>query len=475
MFITYLRRELRRRMRQATFIALGLALGIGLVITVTAASSGVSNSQSTVLHSLYGVGTDITVTQTPTAGSGGATRFGFGGGPGAPPSGGTKINRSVLTSAGLGTLKSSSVTAISGLKNVSAAAGALALSDLKLSGTINAGGSSGAPGGSGATPGRSNLKTSSFSVTGVDPSTTSLGPLSSGTITSGRNFSNADATSNVAVVNSNYAKAQNLKTGSTFKVAGTKFTVVGIVSVGQGSASADVYIPLARAQALASLKNEVNTIYVSAASATDITTVSSEISGALPKATVTTSSDLASQVTGSLSSASSLANNLGKWLAIAVLAAAFGLASLLTVSAVSRRVREFGTLKALGWRSRRILGQIMGEALVIGLIGGAAGVALGFGGAALVQALAPPLTATTGTAATGASSGAAGAAGPAAGLARAASATSHTVSVHLTAPVTLSAVLLAVVLAIAGGLVAGTFGGWRAVRLRPAAALARVE
>ena len=40
MFLTYLRRELRRRMRQAIFIALGLALGIGLVITVTAASSG---------------------------------------------------------------------------------------------------------------------------------------------------------------------------------------------------------------------------------------------------------------------------------------------------------------------------------------------------------------------------------------------------------------------------------------------------
>src|ERR1700690_3678557 len=77
MFFTYLRRELRRRMRQAVFIALGLALGIGLVITVTAASSGVKNAQATVLHSLYGVGTDITVTQTPTAGSGGPTGFGF--------------------------------------------------------------------------------------------------------------------------------------------------------------------------------------------------------------------------------------------------------------------------------------------------------------------------------------------------------------------------------------------------------------
>ena len=37
------------------------------------------------------------------------------------------------------------------------------------------------------------------------------------------------------------------------------------------------------------------------------------------------------------------------------------------------------------------------------------------------------------------------------------------------------AVILAVVLAIAGGLIAGSFGGWRAARLRPAAALARVE
>ena len=53
-FITYLRRELRRRMRQATFIALGLAVGIGLVVTVTAASAGVKKAQSDVLKSLWG-------------------------------------------------------------------------------------------------------------------------------------------------------------------------------------------------------------------------------------------------------------------------------------------------------------------------------------------------------------------------------------------------------------------------------------
>jgi ABC-type lipoprotein release transport system permease subunit len=475
MFLTYLRRELRRRMRQAIFIALGLALGIGLVITVTAASSGVSNSQGTVLASLYGVGTDVTVTQTPAAGSGGPARFGFGGSSGRRPSAGTSFSRSVLTSGGLGTLPSSDVRKVSGLKDVSAVAGALSLTDLKLSGTINAGGSGGGAAG-GASGARSSIKSSSFSVTGVDLANGSLGPLSSGTIAAGHNFSSADSTADVAVVDASYAKAENLKTGSTFKVAGTKFTVIGIVRVAQGSTSADVYIPLARAQSLASMKNTVNTVYVSAASAADIGAVSSEISTALPKATVTTSSDLASEVTGSLSSASSLADNLGRWLAVAVLAAAFGLASLLTVAAVSRRVREFGTLKALGWRNRRILRQIMGEALAIGLIGGAAGVALGFGGAALVQALAPPLTATTATSTPAGPGGAGGAGGPGTGggFAHAAQSTAHTVSVHLTAPVTLSAVLLAVVLALAGGLIAGSFGGWRAVRLRPAAALARV-
>ena len=61
-FATYLRRELRRRMRQAIFVALGLAVGIGLVVTVSAASAGVKKAEASVLSSLYGVGTDVTVT-----------------------------------------------------------------------------------------------------------------------------------------------------------------------------------------------------------------------------------------------------------------------------------------------------------------------------------------------------------------------------------------------------------------------------
>jgi ABC-type lipoprotein release transport system permease subunit len=459
MFVTYLLRELRRRMRQAIFIALGLALGVGLVITVTAAAKGVSDSQGTVLQSLYGVGTDITVTQSPTAGSGAPQHFNFSGGLSSGSS--TNETRDILAGGGMGTLKSSAVTTAADQKDVSAAVGALVLNDMKLSGTFgeNRGGSGG--GGS--------LSTSSFTVTGVDPSDDSLGPLASGTVSSGHNITSAEADDNVAVVDSDYAKSESLKVGSKVTVAGKSFTVVGIVQAAQGVTDADVYIPLARAQSLANMSGEVNTIYVSAASAADINPVSTEISKALPSATVTTSSDLASEVTGSLSSASTLANNLGKWLAVAVLAAAFALASILTVSAVSRRVREFGTLKAIGWSSRRIIRQIMGEALVIGVIGGAVGVAIGYGAAAIVQAVAPPLTASTTTGAAGPGGSGRG------GFARPAASAAHTVSVHLTAPVTLGTVALAVVLAIVGGLLAGSFGGWRAVRLRPAVALSRLE
>jgi putative ABC transport system permease protein len=500
MFFTYLRRELRRRMRQAIFIALGLALGIGLVITVTAASSGVRNAQGTVLHSLYGVGTDITVTQTPTAGSGGPAGFGFRGQVGSRtrPASGTKIDIDNLTSIGQGTLSAASVTSVGQLHHVAGAAGALSLTDAVITGkipAINTSGGSGTGGGFGGGGGtgggggsfRGNFKSSSFTVSGVDLATGALGPLSSAKLKSGRTFASSDATSNVAVVNSDYATQNKLSTGSTVTVAKTSFTVVGIASA--GSDASDVFIPLARAQALASLKGKVNTIYVAADSASNISGVAREISGMLPKATVTTSSSLASEVTGSLSSASSLANNLGKWLAIAVLIAAFLLASLLTSAAVARRVREFGTLKALGWRSRRIIGQVMGESITIGIIGGAAGVALGFAGAALVVKLAPPLSAsvgqTSGSATPGGArtfgggpggfGGAGGTGRPGGSFGRAAADATHTVAVHLSAPVTIGAVVLAVVLAIAGGLIAGCFGGWRAARLRPAAALARVE
>ena len=42
---------------------MGLAVGVALVVAVTAYAAGVGKAQDQVLQSLYGVGTDITVSQ----------------------------------------------------------------------------------------------------------------------------------------------------------------------------------------------------------------------------------------------------------------------------------------------------------------------------------------------------------------------------------------------------------------------------
>jgi len=404
------------------------------------------------------------------------------------------------------------VTTVTKLQNVAAAAGGLTLTDRTVTGTVPAlnfnngsGGSGGFGGGGGGTSGGgnpssfgANFNVNSFVVNGVDIANGELGPLSTGKVSSGRTLAAADASSDVALVDSSYATQNKLKVGGTIaignsKATATNFKVVGIVTEPAGANPADVYIPLGVAQTLANMKNDVNTIYVSATSGQNISSVASAISKSVPGSTVTDQNTLASEVTGSISSAASLANNLGKWLAIAVLAAAFLLASLLTLSAVSRRVREFGTLKALGWKSRRITGQVMGESIVIGLVGGVLGVALGFAGAALVGKFSGPLTATvgtnTGSATPGGSrffgggagggtgnfpGGGAGGTNPFRGGFQSAARAADTVAVHLSAPVTIGAVVAAVVLAILGGLIAGSFGGWRAARLRPAAALSKV-
>jgi putative ABC transport system permease protein len=481
-FIRYLGRELGRRARQATVIGLGLALGIGLVIVVSAAAAGVKDAQASVLHSLYGVGTDITVTQSPGTGSGlskGNFSLQIQGGPGQKPkvcvngkckSGAQTIDQ--LFPAGEGVLSYSEIAKIARLADVKAAAGGLTLSDTQIS-ISSTGGS----------------PPTNFSVQGVDLSRDSLGPLSSATLASGHVFTTSDANSYVALVDADYAKANKLKVGSDVAIAKHAFKVIGIVSQPEASSPPQVYIPLTLAQKLGtqgpggggSLKGYVDTIYVTTASTADISAVQKEIKALLPKATVTTASSLASEIDGSLGSAAKLAGDLGTWLSILVLVAAFAVAALLTMSAVSRRAREFGTLKAIGWRSRRIIGQVMGESVVTGLIGGAAGIGLGFAGVAIVDKIAPKLTAIipTGTgprfAQTHAAVGSAGGGPVSVGPGGALGQTTQSIPVHWSASVTLAVIGLAVLLAVVGGLLAGGLGSWRISQLRPADALARVD
>jgi len=484
LYFRFLARELRRRSRSATVVAIGLALGVGLVVTVTAAAAGVKAAQGEVLHSLYGVGTDITVTEPATPGSGGG--FHFGGSPTSRAQAGTPFSSDHLSSSsGLTTFSSTTLTSISKQNGVSRAAGALTLTSIHVTGTFPSFSGGGGGGGSGAAPSVAPFSVITYTIDGIQVSSPGLGPLSSSKLTSGSYFTGAQSDTAVALVDASFAKQKGLKVGSSWTIGSTTFKVIGIVTPSATSSGADVYVPLKEAQTVAGDSGKINTVYVSAASASDIGTVQTEVQHLVPKATVTTAQDLADQVSGSLSNAATLTNSLGTWLAAAVLLAAFVLAALLTLASVSRRGRDFGTLKALGWHSRRIVGQVIGESVVQGLVGGLVGLALGLGGAELVSKLAPKLYATVGGATNegtgpGAGFGGGGRAftGGGAGFAHHAGGAidpTKTVPVHLTAPIQPEVLLLAVGLAVAGGLIAGILGGWRVSRLRPAEALRRVE
>jgi putative ABC transport system permease protein len=149
------------------------------------------------------------------------------------------------------------------------------------------------------------------------------------------------------------------------------------------------------------------------------------------------------------------------------LAAAFLIAGLLTLSSVNKRVRELGTLKAIGWPQRLVVRQITGESVAQGALGGVLGALLGIGGAALISALAPTLEATV-AAAAGGPGGPPGAFGQG-------QVESGSSVITLSAPVDAGLILLAIGLALLGGLVSGAIGGGRVARLRPADALRSVE
>lgn len=494
MFFTYLRRELRRRRKAALVVASGLALGIALVIVVNSVASGMGKAQDKVLQSLYGLGTDMTVTKaaTPTASGSQQPRFQFGAhGEGDK----TAQSSDRVRVQGFSTLASSTVSEVSGQQGVAAAAGGLNLSVVKVSGTFTRGQfqQSGGGGGYGSRRGGgqpqgevkgggADFGINQYSVYGTDVTRTGLGPLTSSKITSGRGFTSTETDAKVAVADSAYAKEKNYKVGSTVTIKGTPYSVIGIATADSGDPAANLYIPLEQAQTLAGEKDKVTTIYVRATDSQKIDAVKGTIQKNVSGTTVTTSADLAKTVSGSLSTASSLATSVGKWLSIAVLVAAFLVAGLLTSSAVSRRVREFGTLKALGWKSGRVTRQVVGEAIVNGLVGGVLGIALGLAGAYIVTAISPTLQAQLGAGGGGFGGGHAGGGGfgggggggfgGAGGPGRQAA---KSLEVALTAPVSLTTILLAVGLAVAGGLIAGAFGGWRASRLRPADALRRVE
>jgi ABC-type antimicrobial peptide transport system permease subunit len=491
-YLRYLGAELRRRPGRTALTALGLAVGVGLVVIVGALSKGLDDAQEQVLEPLTGVGTDLSVSR-PIAVPGDDDSAGAGaGGPfgqlserdrrqlqrenrdhtqsfnysdlGEP---GERFSEDSLLSSEL-SFPSSEVARIRALDGAQDAAGSLTLKALRVEGTVPERGD--APinphGGAG---GQGGFEFTALTVSGVDVRKPDLAMVTPDQITKGRYLSeNPKRARGEAVVDLGFARQNGIGVGDETNVGGKEFEVVGLASAPLGGDASNAYVELARLQELSDRDGRVNRVQVRADSSDAVAGLAGRIEQQIEGADVVTAADLAERVGGSLDDAENLSSKLGTALAIVALLAAFLIATLLTLSSIQKRIRELGTLKALGWRQRLVVRQVAGESLVQGALGGLLGAAIGIGGAAIIDAIGPTLEASVEEQSRGGSDPFAQAFGQG-------GVTAGSTDVVLGAPVDPGLLLLAIGLAIVGGLLAGTAGGLRAARLRPAAALRSAE
>ena len=307
-------------------------------------------------------------------------------------------------------------------------------------------------------PPQTDIASESYTIGGVQLGDPTMGLVTTSQVNTGRFLRGGRE----ALVSATYAARNKLKVGSKLDLNGTSFIVVGLVDPPLGGQGVDVYLPLAQLQKLSGQKNLVNVVLVRADDSASVAAVEQRIETAYQQAEVASAKEVAGTISGSLVDAADLSHSLGLALSIIAAAAAFLLAALLALSSVGKRVRELGTLKALGWTQGKVVRQVAAESLTTGVLGGVLGVALGVSAALLVGVFAPTLTASSTTAT-----------GTLFGVEQAARTTSDAVS--LTAPVGVTIVLAGFMLAVLGGLIAGAAGALRAARLRPADALRTVE
>ncbi len=312
-------------------------------------------------------------------------------------------------------------------------------------------------------PPSTDINTTSYTAAGIDPASPGAGLVTTAQLVSGRWI--ATGAPDEILLNQSYANTHSYSVGAQIPINGTNYTVVGLVKPTLTGSIADVYFPLSTIQTLAGKTGRVTQILVKIKDASQVDAVAKKIQTLLPGATVITTQSLANQVTGSLKDVKKLADSLGGALGAIVLAAAFVIAMLLTLSSVGKRVREIGTLRAIGWSRGRVVRQIVAETVGIGLVAGALGIGLGVVASAAVAKFSPTLSANTVGVSTFQGSQLAGLFG------QSTSAVTTSSTIHLSAPLHPVTLILGVALAVLGGLIAGAVGAARAARLSPSEAL----
>ncbi len=200
-----------------------------------------------------------------------------------------------------------------------------------------------------------------FLIGGVDPNSAAMSHYR---IVEGRGIERP----NEVLVGKTAAKNYKLAVGDSLTLYDNRYKVVGITETGVAYEDGGGVLALREAQRLLNRPRSVSFIFVDVVNPADAKSVVAAMEQRYPEALVSLSSEFA-QSTDSKAQLDAMTAAIGL---LAMLVGGIVVANTMMMS-IYERTREIGTLRALGWPKRRILGQVIQETLWLCLLAGVFG------------------------------------------------------------------------------------------------------
>ena len=170
------------------------------------------------------------------------------------------------------------------------------------------------------------------------------------------------------------AEAMKKNVGETIELSGMRFKVVGIYESGSGWEEMGGMISMRDAQTFMGKPRKVGMYVIKLEDPSQARQLVDIINTQFPEVHASLTGEFAEQ----MPDMQNMDAMMGAISFLAIFVGGIGVMNTMLM-AVLERTREIGVLRALGWRRMRILGMIMQEAVLLGLLGGAAGIAIAFG------------------------------------------------------------------------------------------------
>jgi ABC-type antimicrobial peptide transport system permease subunit len=185
-----------------------------------------------------------------------------------------------------------------------------------------------------------------------------------------------------AIIGKKASEQMGLQVGDTLRLLRSRFRVVGIYETGISYEEIGAVIGLREIQALTGKLRQVMYYQIKLRDPGQAEAVMADLSAEYPEIDFS----LAAEAVQSMSDFAVMEQMVSQISFLAILIGGLGMLNTMLMS-VLERTREIGVRRALGWRRRSVLGMVLRESLVLGLLGGALGILIGIALGRLVSML----------------------------------------------------------------------------------------